>query len=177
MDAMSGWKLVEAHFKQPEYLHVLLNPLPIYGLGCGFLASCVALLFRERRAHWVALVIVFVCALSAWPVAELGEAGYDRVLAMSDDSGGKWLDEHVVRADRVLWVYYVVAGLAVISILVPMKYPDASRKWLLATTVASAIALGCGAYIGYAGGQVRHSEFRYGPAPERAPKQEHGHEH
>ena len=173
MEAMSGWELLRAHLKQPEYLHVLLNPLPIYGLACGFLASCIALLFQERRAHWVALAIVFVSALAAWPVAELGEAGYDRVLAMSDDSGGRWLDEHMARADRVIWVFYVVAALAAVSTLAPIKWPNTSRRWLLATTIGTAVALGCGAYIGYAGGQIRHSEFRYGPAPVTHPQHEH----
>ena len=35
----TSWELILAHLKQPEYVHVLLNPLPIYGLALGGLLS------------------------------------------------------------------------------------------------------------------------------------------
>jgi hypothetical protein len=50
------------HLSNPEYLHVLLNPLPIYGLAVGVLGLVVALISRSRAARVTALVIVFVCA-------------------------------------------------------------------------------------------------------------------
>ena len=169
MEAMTGWELFRAHLQQPEYLHVLLNPLPVYGLALGFLALLVAISLRERRADFVALTIVFVSAVSAWPVAEFGEHGYDRVISMADPPGDAWLDEHAARANKVLWVFFVVAGLAVVTVVVPMKFPGAARPLLLATLIGTAACLGCGAWIGYAGGQVRHPEFRYGRAPAAKP--------
>lgn len=68
--------------KQPEYIHVLLNPLPVYGLAMGTLALFVSLLFKSRTAQLTSLLLVFVAAGSAWPVYFYGEHGYDRVYAM-----------------------------------------------------------------------------------------------
>jgi hypothetical protein len=39
----------------PEYIHVLLNPLPVYGLSIGVLTLAVALFARSRAAKGVAL--------------------------------------------------------------------------------------------------------------------------
>jgi len=169
---MSGWELLKAHLQQPEYLHVLLNPLPVYGLGLGLLACLVALAIRSRGASVVALMIVFVSALSAWPVKELGEQGFDRVLSMADQDGQTWLKIHEARADAVLWVFFALAALAAAAIFLPKKWPRSATPLLLATTLGTVAALGCGAWIGYAGGQVRHKEFRYGPPPP-APVEEH----
>lgn len=36
------------HLSNPEYVHVLLNPLPIYGVAMGLLAMVVALVTRAR---------------------------------------------------------------------------------------------------------------------------------
>ena len=38
----------------PEYVHVLLNPLPVYGLGMGVLALCAGLLARSRQVQLLA---------------------------------------------------------------------------------------------------------------------------
>jgi len=38
-----------AHLSKPEYVHVLLNPLPVYGLGAGVLGLVIALLLRTDK--------------------------------------------------------------------------------------------------------------------------------
>ena len=172
---MSGLEVLKAHLQQSEYLHVLLNPLPVYGMAIGLFAMVLAFVLKERRAHWVAFSIIFVSAFSAWPVGELGEGGYDRVLAVADPTGDAWLKEHVARADKVIWVFYVTAGLAALSILASAKWPAAARPLFLATLLGAVASLGCGGWIGYAGGQVRHSEFRYGPPPQGRPEAEEHH--
>jgi D-alanyl-D-alanine dipeptidase len=65
--------------RQPEYVHVLLNPLPVYGLLISWIALIAALISKSRRAHIVTLILVFITSISAWPVYEFGEEGYDRV--------------------------------------------------------------------------------------------------
>ncbi len=154
------------HIGDPEYLHVLLNPLPVYGLAMGVLALLVALISRSRAARLTALMIIFVSALAAWPVYEKGEAAYDRVLSMSDEQGGIWLKEHMRRAEKLIYVFYSVAALAAIAALAEWKIPRAAVPLGIATLMLASSNLGVGAYIGYAGGHVRHKEFRFEPAPE-----------
>ena len=45
---MNEWEQVLRILKQPEYVHVLLNPLPVYGMVCGILALIVALFLKSR---------------------------------------------------------------------------------------------------------------------------------
>lgn len=151
--------------RQPEYIHVLLNPMPVYGLLAGWIGLVISLVLRSRRAQIATLILVLLSSASAWPVYEYGEQGYDRVLSMTDDDGGAWLDEHMHRAEKLIWIFYALAALSAIAICAPFKWPKSSVPLALAVIVLGAATLGTGAYIAYAGGRVRHREFRNEPAP------------
>src|SRR5215813_2760058 len=146
--------------RQPEYVHVLLNPLPVYGLLVSWIALIAALISKSRKAHIVTLILVFITSISAWPVYEYGEQGYDRVLSMTDDDGGAWLDEHVHRGEQLIWIFYVLAAFSAVAVAAPIKWPKSSVPLAIAVILLGAVALGSGAYIAYAGGRVRHREFR-----------------
>jgi|SRR5437764_765060 len=155
--------------RQPEYMHVLLNPLPVYGLLAGLIALLVAILLRNRKAKITALSIVLISSAAAWPTYEFGEQGYDRVLAMTDDAGHAWLDEHMHRAEQLIFVFYALVGLSVAAIVVPIKWSKSSGPLAIAALLLGAVALGMGAYIAQAGGKIRHKEFRnQSPPPIRA---------
>src|ERR1700710_2411739 len=96
--------------RQPEYVHTLLNPLPIYGLGIALLGLIAALIFRSRGGQVTALALVFLCAASAWPVIHYGHAAYDHVLTLTDDDGRAWMDAHQERADQLMYFFYALAG-------------------------------------------------------------------
>ena len=151
--------------RQPEYVHVLLNPLPVYGLLISWIGLVAALISKNRRAHIVALILVFITSISAWPVYEFGEEGYDRVLAMTDDDGHAWLDEHQDRAQKFIYIFYALAALSVAAIIVPLRWPKSSVPLAVAVVLLGAAALTFGYYIAYAGGKIRHREFRNEPAP------------
>src|SRR5204863_79450 len=91
---------------QPEYLHVLLNPLPVYGLAIALLGLIAATYLGTRGGQVTALVLIFACAAAAWPVAHYGEAAETNVVAMADEDGQAWLKahanylRHVVRVER-----------------------------------------------------------------------------
>ena len=151
--------------RQPEYVHVLLNPLPVYGLLISWIALIGALISKSRRALVVTLILVFITSISAWPVYEFGEEGYDRVLAMTDDDGHAWLDEHQDRGQKLIYLFYVVAALSAAAIIVPLRWPKLSVSLAVVVVLLGAVALGSGCYIAYAGGKIRHREFRNEPAP------------
>jgi hypothetical protein len=151
---------------RPEYLHVLLNPLPVYGLAVALLAVIVALVARQRTALVVGLSLVVLSSLSAWPAYVYGEAAYDRVKATTDTAGEQWLDEHMARAEKFIVAFYSLAGLAFAAIVVPLKWPRTSVPLALATVIIGIGTLGIGSWIAYAGGRVRHKEFRFAPPPE-----------
>jgi hypothetical protein len=150
--------------RQPEYLHVLLNPLPIYGLSMGVLALILALALRCRAAQVTALSVILAGAASAWPVYQYGEGGYYRVHAMADTDGGMWLDAHRRRAESLIGAFYALAALAAVAIGAPLRWPRLAFPLAGVTWVGALLVL-AGGWIAYAGGKVRHREFRNEPPP------------
>jgi disulfide bond formation protein DsbB len=159
--------------RQPEYVHVLINPLPVYGLALGLVGLIVALLLRSRPAQVTALVLIFIAAASAWPVAYYGGEAYDRVLAMADNDGQAWLDAHENRADKFICFYYALAVVSLVAIIAPRKWPKSALPLTITTLLLAAVSLGAGGYIAYAGGRIRHREFRNElPPPRKAHTEE-----
>jgi hypothetical protein len=159
--------------RQPEYIHVLLNPLPVYGLLVGWVGLVIGLALGSRRAQIATLTLVLLSSISAWPVYEFGQQGYDRVLSMTDEAGEAWLDEHMHRAENLIWVFYALAALSAFAIAAPIRWPKSSMPLAVAVILLGAVTLGSGAYIAYAGGRVRHREFRNEPPPPKRPEHEH----
>jgi hypothetical protein len=150
---------------QPEYVHVLINPLPVYGLLIAIVGLIIGLIQRSRTAQIAPLILILLSAAVVWPVVHFGEAGYDRVLSLSDAQGGAWLRAHMYRADQFAWAYYALAGLALLALLLPWKWPKLAVGLTIVTLVSSFAVLALGGYIAYAGGKIRHREFRNEPAP------------
>jgi hypothetical protein len=159
--------------RQPEYIHVLINPLPIYGLLMSWIGLIIAFFLRSRRAQIATLALVLISSVSAWPVYEFGEQGYDRVLSMADADGQAWLDEHKDRAEDLIYIFYALAVLSAIAIAAPIKWPRSSFPIVVAVILLGAVTLGTGGYIAYAGGRIQHREFRNEPPPPKKAEQEH----
>jgi len=118
--------------------------------------------------------LVLISSFSAWPVYEFGQQGYDRVLSMTDEDGERWLDEHQDRAQDLVWIFYALAALSAIAIAAPIKWPKSSAPLVILVILLGAVTLGTGGYIAYAGGKIRHREFRNEPAPlKRTHEDEH----
>ena len=154
-------------FRQPEYIHVLLNPLPVYGLAVALVGLTVAWFLRNRPAQIATLLIVLISAASAWPVYEFGEQAKDRVLSMENEVGGAWLEEHQDRAEDLIWLFYALAILSAGALVAPKKWPRSAGPLVIAVILLGITTLGAGGYIAYAGGKVRHREFRNVPPPAR----------
>ena len=74
--------------------------------------------------------------------------------------GREWLDEHSDRADRTIGILYVMAGVAAVAIVAPIKWPQTAIPLGIITILAALAGLAAGGYIAQAGGRVRHVEFR-----------------
>jgi len=146
--------------RQPEYLHVLLNPLPVYGLAIALFGLVVSIYLGTRGGQVTALVLICVCAASVWPVAHYGEAAESNVLAIADDDGRAWLKAHEHRADKLIYIFYALALVSGAAIFAPKKWPRTARPLLVFTLLLAIASLSAGSYIAHAGGKIRHREFR-----------------
>jgi disulfide bond formation protein DsbB len=159
--------------RQPEYLHVLLNPVPIYGLAIALFGLIAGTYLRSRGGQLTALVLIFASALSVWPVAYHGDQALDRVLSLADEDGQAWLKAHEHRADELIFIYYALAFVSACAIFAPKKWPRTARPLVFATILLAFVSLGAGMYIAHAGGRIRHREFRNGPPPKTPESESH----
>ncbi len=151
--------------QEPEYVHVLLNHLPMTGLLAALLSLAVGIVVRKRPILFVGLALVSLFSLAAWPVSEYGEAGYDRVLAMSDDEGQAYLKRHRDLADNWVFLFYVAAGAGALAMGAGWKWPRSLWGASLGVALLGASSLVAGTIIAECGGKIRHREFRHGSPP------------
>jgi uncharacterized membrane protein HdeD (DUF308 family) len=159
--------------QKPEYIHVVLNHLPIYGTILGALALAISLILRSRAAQITALAITLLAAASAYPVLVTGQRAYKEIRGLADDAGAEALDEHMDRAEKTIGVFYFLALLAMAGLVVPIKWPKTSFPLAVITLGVALICSGLAVYIAQAGGQVRHPEFRPSESPTPATESDH----
>ena len=157
---------------RPEYIHAAINHFPLIGMFVAMIALLLSIIARARLGTVLALGLLAVLALTIWPVTYFGEAGYDRVLSMSDDPGQAFLKYHQHLADRWVWLYYVTAGVAALGVGLNWKWPKTLLPVSILSLVLAAASLTAGIYIAHAGGEIRHREFRTEPPP-NVPAEEH----
>ncbi|MBI2502412.1 MAG: hypothetical protein HYW07_04160 [Candidatus Latescibacteria bacterium] len=162
---MVGLPAFFQHLKQPEYLHVLLNPWPVYGMAAGAFMLLAAILAHGLKEQEVALIWLALMGGATWLAVAYGQQGYDRVLAMSNQEAQQWLKVHMDRAETFAWVFYATGLAALIALLARRRWPVISRYLVGLTWVLALCSTAVGGWISQAGGQVRHSEFREGPPP------------
>jgi hypothetical protein len=146
--------------KRPEYIHVVLNHLVIYGTILGALALAISFILRSRAAQITALVITFIAAGSAYPVLVSGQRAYKTVRGMADDTAQEALDEHMDRAEKTINVFYLLALISLAALLVPVKWPKLGPPLAAVTLALALLCFGLSLYIAQEGGRIKHPEFR-----------------
>ncbi|MBA3883920.1 MAG: hypothetical protein H0X73_14735 [Chthoniobacterales bacterium] len=110
-------------------MHTLLNPLPIYGLGLAWIGLILALVLRSRGGQVTTLALILISAVSVWPVVHYGERAEDNVVAVADDDGRAWLEEHQARAEHLQYVFYALALVSSAAIIAPKRWPNVLNRW------------------------------------------------
>lgn len=155
-----------SHLKQPEYVHVLLNPLPLYGMIISGVLLLLGLIFKSKEVQMAALILVTGIGLITWPAVEFGQGGYDRVLSMSNEEAQAWLKVHVNRAEKFQYLFYGAALFSLFTLVMVKKEKPIAKTLTILTLIFTGLCAATGGWISHAGGQVRHSEFRDGAPPE-----------
>lgn len=143
-----------------EHVHVMINHLPIHGLAIALLALAGAMVIRSRPAQLIALALTVFCSAMVLLVSYTGNQAFDAVIALTDDAGTEWLDEHSRRAGLVAPVYYAAAALGLAAIFLPLRWPKSAVPLAAITLALGAAAMLGGGWIARAGGQIRHPELR-----------------
>lgn len=144
----------------PEYIHVVINHLPIEGLLMGIIGLVLSLIFSNKGAKLVSLSLILISSLSVMPISYTGEQAYERIETRLDKVGEHYLEEHEERAEKAEPALYVTAVLALLTMLTVAKAPKFSKVATNTTLIASCIAFGMCGWAAQAGGKIAHEEFR-----------------
>lgn len=99
--------------QDPEYLHLLLEPLPVFGLGLGMIFLVAGLVMNQSKVRMLALAVIIASAASVHWYMKMRIATEPRVAATISTTFHPLIKEQTERRRASTWVYYgvVVTGL------------------------------------------------------------------
>lgn len=103
--------------RDPEYAHLLLESLPLYGIGLGLLFLVAGISFREGKCKTLALALICLSSASVWPYLSLREKAEPRVVAMREPSFSPLIREQTKRRASLQLLYYCTAAFAGLAAL------------------------------------------------------------
>ena len=95
--------------RDPEYAHLLLESLPLYGLGFGLVVLIVAFLSGERKARLLAMILMGLYCASVWPYLDFRQQATPRILATRPVAYGPAIESQTRLRQDSAWAYYTLA--------------------------------------------------------------------
>jgi hypothetical protein len=102
--------------RDPEYAHLLLEPLPLYGLGLGLILLTVATLVGETKSRLLALVLMGLSCASVGPYLSFRLSATPRILATRPVAAGPEIERQTKLRQDFAWVYYVMSGACLMAL-------------------------------------------------------------
>lgn len=132
-EAINLWQSV----RDPEYSHLLLESLPLFGIGAGLIFLSGSLVFREGRSRLLALLLICVSSGSVWPYVELREKAQARVIAMHDPSYAPLIREQTARRKSTAGFFYAMCLFSGLALILGMA---GKGRGILVLTIIAATA-------------------------------------
>ena len=173
--AQSELKVMMGHLKQPEYIHVIINVMPLVGMGLGATLLLAGLWLESEGIREAGLALVVLAGVITFPTIKFGQHAYDRIYEQIPMEAQQWLDVHMSRAENLQWFFYLTGVLAAWALVSSRKKKPAAVRQAQATLAAAGLCTALAGWISHAGGQVRHSEFRLGPPAHNAKPMKESH--
>jgi len=143
----------------PAHLHLLLNHLPVLGVGFGLPLLAWAALRRHDAFARLALVVFILSALAAIPTYLSGEPA-EEVVEPVAGTIEPWVEPHEEAALVSLVLIETLGLLALGGLWFARRQPAVSRPVLVASLVLALATAGSLAWTANLGGLIRHSEIR-----------------
>lgn len=149
----------------PEYLHIILNHLPLIGFLAGGIPLLIGALLKKEALVRIGALLVLVFGAPAYFIMETGKEAEERLAhgetaAVIDELSHEFLHEHEERAEIAIIAIYVTLGLTVLCLAATFTVKKAGTPLAWITLLALAVSLGLTAWTAQAGGRIRHPEFR-----------------
>ena len=113
---MKDIKMLFDMLGDPEYRHLLLEPVMIYGMLIGVVAFPFAFLFKERKMQLGALIVIMASSLAIVPYLKARSQSDKRMEKLYTERAEQIEQQRDARKDTQ-WFYFMVAGLAGVTLL------------------------------------------------------------
>lgn len=152
--------------RDPEYAHLLLDSVPLYGLGFGLAFLLVAFLVGEKKSRMFALLVICLSCATVWPYLNFRLKATPRILATRDPAYAPLIETQTKLRQDTAWVYYAMAGLSGLTLLAgASRY---GKALLIATVFATAALFWFSIWLHKKECEVYHRNIvRYQPPPRR----------
>lgn len=140
------------------HVHLILNHIPLIGIGFTILLFIIALIRNSRELITVSLIFTIIVALWAIPAYLTGEPAEEIVEELPGISENL-IEQHEEFAEKAFILLEVVGGLALIT-LIARRYSERFGGWLMAITlVGLVVGGGMIAWTSNLGGKINHPEI------------------
>jgi Na+/H+-translocating membrane pyrophosphatase len=153
-------------FMRPEYVHLLLNHIPIIGLAFAIIPLLLGLIKNNSTTLLAGLLIAVLSGWTTPLVMDSGERAYERykqgvVTAFLDKNVEEVLETHEHRAEAWSKVLYATAIVATLTLLVYFFRPNWIRWASIAVILLCIASTFAGIWIAKSGGEIRRPDFRH----------------
>ena len=145
--------------KDPEYLHLLLEPIMIWGLGIGVIAFLFAYFFGERKMQLVALGVIIVSSLAVGPYLKQRAQADERVVRLRADMKEQIEASQERRRDSS-GAYLLVAALAGLTVLMGAHKGMPGMLAGIGTVLAGTVVVIHGAWLNLKDAEIYHPNIR-----------------
>lgn len=145
--------------KDPEYFHLLLEPIMIWGLGIGLIAFIFAFFFGERKMQMVALAVIVISALAVGPYLDQRAQSDERVVKLRGDVK-ELIEESQERRRGSRGAYMLVAALAGLTMLMGAHKGLPGMLAGIGTAVVGSVVVIHGAWLHLKDAEIYHPNIR-----------------
>lgn len=145
--------------KDPEYLHLLLEPIMIWGLAIGVIAFLFAYFFGERKMQLVALGVIIISSLAVGPYLKQRAQADERVVKLRADMKEQIEASQERRRDS-RGAYLLVAALAGLTVLMGAHKGMPGMLAGIGTVLAGAVVVVHGAWLNLKDAEIYHPNIR-----------------
>lgn len=134
---LSHLDILISRIKDAEYAHLLLEPVPLFGLLFGLIFFAVGLWGREDKTRVIALLVIAGACASVIPYTTYRERAQPRVLEMMPLK--KSIKDQTTFRQDTQWVYLTVAGIAILALISSGKIGQLAGYGVLVTGLGALV--------------------------------------
>jgi len=143
----------------PAHLHLMLNHIPLVGIGFVVLLLTIALFRRSNELVNISLIFVIFVALWAIPAHQTGESAEELVEGLPGISE-QLVEAHDESADIAFIFIEAVGVLALITLVLRRYHAKLGNVLTILTLLGLIVSGGLIAWTANQGGKINHPEIR-----------------